>query len=71
MIDCEKSLFLSKTVGKNANRAGVVRRAKGETALVTCNDLDAWHSGDGVVILLVGLRSYDAHLSVSFRSDMQ
>ena len=33
---------------------------KRETALVSYNDLDARHSGDGV-ILLVGLRSYAAY----------
>ena len=46
------------------------RRAKRETELVSYGDLDARHSGDGV-ILLVGVRSYDAHLSVTFISDMQ
>ena len=49
---------------------GVGRRAKRETALVSFNDLNARHSGKGV-ILLVGPRSYDAHLSVPFLSDMQ
>ena len=53
-----------------ASSVGVGRRVKRETALVSYNDLDARHSGDGV-ILLVGLRSYDAHLSVTFLSDMQ
>ena len=38
--------------------------------MVSYNILDAWHSGDGV-ILLVGLQSYNAHLSVTFISDMQ
>jgi len=38
--------------------------------MVSYNILDAPHSGDGV-ILLVGLRSYDAHLSVTFISEMQ
>ena len=38
----------------------------GRQALVLCNDLDARHSGDGVI-----LRSYDAHLSVTFISDVQ
>ena len=51
-----------------ASSVGVERRVKRETALVSFNDLDARHSGDGV-ILLVGLRSYDVHLSVI--SDMQ
>ena len=36
--------------------AGVEKRAKRETALVSYNVLDTRHSGDGV-ILLVGLRS--------------
>ena len=40
--------------------------AKRETAMVSYNILDARHYGDGV-ILLVGLRSYDASLSVSAR----
>ena len=53
-----------------ASSVGVERRVKRETALVSYNDLNARQSGDGV-ILLVGLRSYDAHLSVTFLSDMQ
>ena len=53
-----------------ASSVGVGRRVKRETALASYNDLDARHTGDGV-ILLVGLRSYDAHLSVTFPSDMQ
>ena len=53
-----------------AGGVGVGRRVKRETALVSYNDLDAQHSSDGVIIL-VGLRSYDAHLSVTFISDMQ
>ena len=48
-----------------ASSVGVGRRVKRETAVVAYNDLKARHSGDGV-ILLVGLRSYDAHLSVTF-----
>ena len=55
---------------QGASGAGVGKRAKRETALVSYSDLDARHSGDGE-ILLVGLRSYDAHLSVTFISDMQ
>ena len=46
---------------------GVGRPAKRETALVSYNNLKAWCSDDGV-ILLVGLTSYDAHLSVAFIS---
>lgn len=37
---------------------------KRETLLVSYDDLDAGYSSDGV-ILLVGLRSYDVHRSVS------
>ena len=37
---------------------------------VLYNDLDAWHSGYGV-ILWVSLRRYDADLSVTFKSNMQ
>ena len=44
---------------------GVGRQVKRETALVSYNDLNAQHSGDRV-ILLVSLRSYDMHLSVTF-----
>ena len=85
-LDCEQSLFSSKIslgvavrdcerdVGAAMPRAsssvGVGRRAKRETALVSYNDLKAWYSGD-VVILLVGLRRSDAHLSVTFMSDIQ
>ena len=39
-----------------ASSVGVGRQAKRETALVSYNDLKAWHSGDGV-ILLVNLQS--------------
>ena len=53
-----------------ASSVGIRRRVKRETALVSYNDLKARHSADGI-ILLVGLRSYDAHLSVTFVSDMQ
>ena len=54
---------------RGASSTGVGKRAKRETALVSYNDLDARHSGDGE-ILLVGLRGYDAHLPVTFISDM-
>ena len=37
-----------------ASSMGIGRQGKRETALVSYNDLDARHSGDGV-ILLVGL----------------
>ena len=53
-----------------ASSVGVGRRVKRETALVSYNDLKARHSGDGV-ILLVGQRSYDAHLLGTFLSEMQ
>ena len=66
--DCERDLRAAMPLA--ASSVGVGRRVKRETALVSYNDLDARHSGDGV-ILLVGLRSYDAHLSVTFVSDMQ
>jgi len=49
---------------------GLGKQVKRETALVSYNDLDAWHSFDGV-ILSVSLQSYDAHLSVTFITDMQ
>ena len=51
-----------------ASSVDVGRQAKRETALVSYNDLEARHSDDGV-ILLVSLRSYHAHLSVTFKSD--
>ena len=54
-----------------ASRASVERRAKGRLPVqVLYNDLDAWHSAYGV-ILLVGLRRYDPDLSVTFKSNMQ
>ena len=46
---------------------GIRRQGKRETAMVPYNILDAQHSGDGVT-LLASLRSYDAHLSVTFIS---
>ena len=53
---CEREVRAA--MPRDASSAGVGKQAKRETALVSYNDLDAWHSGDGV-ILLVGLRSYD------------
>ena len=53
-----------------ASSTNVERGAKRETLQVSYNDLDAQHSSYGV-ILLVGLRRYDAHLLVTFRSNMQ
>ena len=41
-----------------------------ERALVSYNYLKARHSGDEV-ILLVGVRSYDTHQTVTLKSDMQ
>ena len=35
-----------------ASSVGVWRRAKRETALVSYNDLKAWHFGDGVILLV-------------------
>ena len=43
---------------------------KRETAVVSYSIFEAQHSS-GRVILLVGLQSYDTHLSVTFISDMQ
>jgi len=53
-----------------AGSMGIGGQAKRETAMVSYNILNAQHSGDRV-ILLVQLRSYDAHLSVTFISDGQ
>ena len=53
-----------------ASSVGVGRRVKRETALVSYNDLKVRHSGDEV-ILLVGLPSYEAHLSLTFLSEKQ
>ena len=61
---------MRKAMLRAASSVGVGRRAIRETVLVSYNDLDARHSGDGV-ILLVDLRSYDAYLSETFVSDMQ
>ena len=66
--DCERDVGAAVPLAASSMGAG--RRVKRETALVSYNDLKAWHSGDGI-ILLVGLRRYDAHLSVTFLSDMQ
>ena len=53
-----------------ASSTSVEKRAKRETSQVSYNDLDARHSGYGV-IKLVGLRRYDADPSVTFKSNMQ
>ena len=52
------------------SRTGVRRQAKRETGMISYNILAAWHSGDGV-ILLVSLWSHDAHLSETLISGMQ
>ena len=76
-LDCEQCLFSSKILveeRKTSSRASVpvsaARVSENERKerlhwFHSYNDLDARHSGDGE-ILLVGLRSYDAHLSVTF-----
>ena len=48
----------------------VRRWTKRETAVVSYSNSEAWHSGDRV-LLLVGLQSYDTHLSATFISDIQ
>lgn len=48
-----------------ASSAGVGRRKKRATVMASYNILDARYSRDGA-ILLVGLRNYEAHLSVTF-----
>ena len=50
--DCEHDMGAAMLLA--ASRVGIGRLAKRETALVSCNNLKAQHSGDGV-ILLVGL----------------
>ena len=78
-IDCEQSLFCSKIRGekeadhesrassKAASSARDGRRAKRETAMVSYNDCEARHSGDGVILLV----DDDAQLSAIFISDMR
>ena len=48
-----------------ASSADVGRRKKRATVMASYNILDARYSRDGA-ILLVGLRNYEAHLSVTF-----
>ena len=78
-LDCEQSLFCSKIRGKKeaehesrasseaASSARGGRRAKRETAMVSYNDCEARHSGDGVILLV----DDDAQLSAIFISDMR
>ena len=78
-VDCEQSLFCSKireekvaeheshASGKAARSVRGGRRAKRETAMVSCNDCEARHSGDGVILLVHD----DAHLSAIFISDIR
>ena len=77
-LDCEQSLFCSKireekvaeheshASGEAARSARGRRRAKRETAMVSYNDCEARHSGDGVILLVHD----DAHLSAIFISDI-
>ena len=63
-LDCEQSLFCSKIRGEKeaehesrasseaASSARGGRRAKRETAMVSYNDCEARHSGDGVILLV-------------------
>ena len=79
IIDCEQSLFCSKIRGEKeaehesrassqaASSARGGRRAKRETAMVSYNDCEARHSGDGVILLV----DDDAQLSAIFISDMR
>ena len=70
-FDCEQSLFCSKkSAGKEkttTSHARGGRRAKRETAMVSYNDCEAQHSGDGVILLV----DDDAQLSAIFISDMR
>ena len=81
-IDCEQSLFSSKTGGgggsakqisvtweqraatlRSASSAGVRRRTKRKIAMVSYNILDARHSGNRVIILVVFQRPLAAYTS--------
>ena len=53
--------------GEAASSVRGGRRAKRETAMVTYNDCEARHSGDGVILLV----DDDAQLSAIFISDMR
>ena len=75
-LDCEQSLFCSKireekeaehesrASSETASSARGGRRAKRETAMVSYNDCEARHSGDGVILLV----DDDAQLSAIFIS---
>ena len=77
ILDCEQSLFCSKIRGEKdaehesrvsseaASSARGGRRAKRETAMVSYNDCEARHSGDGVILLV----DDDVQLSAIFISD--
>ena len=79
VIDWEQSLFCSKIRGeKEAERESRAsseavssarggRRPKRETAMVSYNDCEARHSGDGVILLV----DDDAYLPAIFISDMR
>ena len=56
----------SRANGEAASSARGGRRAKRKTAMVSYNDCEARHSGDGVILLV----DDDAHLSAIFISDM-
>ena len=56
----------SRASGEAASSARGGRRAKRKTAMVSYNDCEARHSGDGVILLV----DDDAHLSAIFISDM-
>ena len=75
---CTVSLLLKNPRGKSsraratrereaASRVRGGRRAKRETAMVSYNDCEARHSGDGVILLV----DDDAQLSAIFISDMR
>ena len=55
---------------QTTSSVGIRRWVKRETVVILYSISEACDSGDKV-ILLVNLRSYDPHLSVSFISDMQ
>ena len=71
ILDCEQSLFCSKIreekVAEHESRASGGRRAKRETAMVSYNDCEARHSGDGVILLV----DDDTQLSAIFIGDMR
>ena len=58
---------MSHASGEAASSVRGGRRAKRETAMVSFNDCEARHSGDGVILLV----DDDAQLSAIFISDMR